>query len=112
MTILVETRDATEQAAEFVYAVAAALGLNIIEVTDCGDDPTAVHVQVSGNTLEAEARRWYYPDHEATFERWLVATYFPDAEQNTVWAVVQTGTDHYPLLSAAMAYAKSEAKRS
>lgn len=108
MTILVDTQDATDQAAEFAYAVAAALGLNIVELTDAGDDPKAAHVQVSGNTLYADGRQWHYPDHEATFERWLVSKCFPRADHKTVWAVVQTGIDSYPMLAAAMAYATAE----
>lgn len=105
MTMLVDTQDATEEAAEFVYAVAAALGLDIVELTDADESPKAAHVQVSGNTLSADAKRWHFPNHGATFERWLVSKCFPRAAHNTTWAVVQTGIDSYPLLAPAMAYA-------
>lgn len=104
-TILVDTRDATEAATEFIYAVAAALGLDTVELTDADDVPKAAHIQVTGNTLYADNRRWQYPDHEAKFERWLVSTCFPRTEHSTAWAVVQTGADAYPMLAAAMAYA-------
>lgn len=107
-TVLVDTQDATEAAAEFIYAVAAALGLDIVELLDADDLPKAAHVQVSGNVLSTETRQWHYPDHEPTFEHWLVTKCFPRVEHQTTWAVVQTGTDHYPLLAAAMAYAATE----
>src|SRR5690625_302240 len=108
-TILVDTRDANSQAAEFVYAVAAALGLDIVELPHAEDASKVVHIQVSGNTVYADARQWHYPEHEATFEHWLVSKCFPRAEHNTVWATVQTGNGSYPLLAVAMAYATAGA---
>lgn len=105
LTVLVDTQDATEEAAEFVYAVVAALGLDIVELTDADDSPPAASVQVSGNMLYAADRQWHHPDHEAAFEHWLVTTCFRRVEQSTVWALVQTGIEPFPLLSAAMAYA-------
>lgn len=65
MTVLVDTQDATEQAADFVYAVVAALGMDIVELTEADDTPKAASIQVSGNTLYANNQQWYYPDHEA-----------------------------------------------
>ena len=107
-SVLIDTQDATGPAADFVYAVVAALGLDIIESPDAGDTTNVVHIQVSGNRMYAGDRQWHYPEHEATFEHWLVSQGFPRATHNTVWATVQTGHDNYPLLAAAMAYAASE----
>ena len=107
-TVLLETHDATEEAATFVYAVIAALGLDSIELADADETPVAASIQVSGNLISAANRQWHYPDHEAGFEHWLVTTCFPRVENSTVWAVVQTGLDTFPLLSAAMAYAHSD----
>lgn len=108
MTVLVDTQDATVQATEFVYAVVAALGMRIVELADADDTATAANIQVSGNMLSAQNRQWHYPDHEAAFEHWLVTTCFPRVEHSTVWAVVQTGVEPFPLLSAAMAYAHAD----
>ena len=102
---MVDTQDATPQATEFVYAVVAALGLNIVELADTADHPVAANVQVWGNTISAGDRQWHYPDHEAAFEHWLVTTCFRRVKDSTVWAVVQTGVEVFPLLAAAMAYA-------
>lgn len=107
-TVLVDTQDATEAATEFVYAVTAALGLNTVDLTEADEVPKAAHIQITGNTLSADSRRWHYPDHEAKFERWLVSKCFPRTEHSTAWAVVQTSTDTYPLLAAAMAYAVAD----
>lgn len=105
---MVDTRDATEAAAEFIYTVAAALGLETVELAEADDTAKAASIQVSGNTLYSNAKQWHYPDHDATFERWLVSQCFPRQETSTAWAVVQTGADAYPLLSAAMAYAVAD----
>lgn len=105
MTVLVDTQDATEQAAGFVYAVVAALGMDIVELTEADDTPKAASIQVSGNTLYANNQQWYYPDHETAVEHWLVSCCFPHVEAPTVWAVAQTSTDTFPMLGAAMAYA-------
>lgn len=105
VTVLVDTQDATPQATEFVYAVVAALGLNLVELTDTANHPVAASVQVWGNTISAGGKQWHYPDHEAAFEHWLVTTCFRPVPHSTVWAVVQTGTVALPLLAAATAYA-------
>jgi len=105
MTALVDTTRADDDAAYFVYAVIAALGINIVELHDADDGPYAVTIQVRGSTILAQDHQWHFPDHEATFERWLAETYFPAPEQSTVWAVVQTGAERFELLAAAMAYA-------
>ena len=107
-TVLVDTQDATEDAAGFVYAVIAALGLESVELADADDAPKAASIQVSGKTLFAGNRQWHYPDHRATFEHWLVSQCFPRTETSTAWAVVQTSADAYPMLSAAMAYAHAD----
>ena len=101
----VDTTRADDDAAYFVYAVIAALGINIVELHDADDGPYAVTIQVRGSTILAQDHQWHFPDHEATFERWLAETYFPAPEQSTVWAVVQTGAERFELLAAAMAYA-------
>lgn len=108
MTVLVDTQDATAQATEFVYAVVAALGMHLVELADADDTATAANIQVSGNMLSADNRQWHYPDHEAAFEHWLVTKCFPRVEHSTVWAVVQTGLEPFPLLSAAMAYSHAD----
>lgn len=105
VTLMVDTKDATPQATEFVYAVGAALGLNLVELADTADHPVAVNVQVWDTTISAGDRQWHYPDHQAAFEHWLVTTCFPRVKHSTVWAVVQTGVKVLPLLAAAMAYA-------
>lgn len=104
-TVLVDTQDATVEAAGFVYAVIAALGLDMIELVDADETPAAASIHVSGNVIWAADRQWHYPDHEAGFEHWLVTACFPRVHNSTVWAVVQTASEAFPLLSAAMAYA-------
>ncbi|HIY85636.1 MAG TPA: hypothetical protein H9822_04220 [Candidatus Yaniella excrementavium] len=103
--VLIETHDATGPATEFVYAVVAALGLDLAEPSEAEDTNTVVYVQVCGSTLYADDKQWNYPEQQATFEYWLVSQCFPRVAHNTVWATVQTSHDHYPLLAAAMAYA-------
>jgi len=106
--VLVDTQDATPEAAEFVYTVVAALGLRLVELADADETPPAASLQVSGNMLATAARQWHYPDHEAAFEHWLVTTCFRRVDQSTVWALVQTSVDSYPLLAPAMAYAHAD----
>lgn len=108
LTVLVDTQDATDEAKNFVYAVIAALGLHTIEGADADDTPVAANIQVSGRTISAANRQWHVPDHQATFEQWLVTTCFRRVHDPTVWAVVQTGTETFPLLAAAMAYAHAD----
>lgn len=110
LTVLVDTRDATAAAETFVYAVIAALGMRIIEYDAADDTQYPVHLQVSGNTVYSGDHQWQYPDHETTFERWLVTKYFPHVNNPVVWAVVQTSYDTFPILSAAMAYAQVHAE--
>lgn len=107
-TVMVDTQGATPQATEFVYAVIAALGLNLVELTDSSEQPVAASLQVWGNTISAGNQQWHYPDHEAAFEHWLVTTCFRRVKDSTVWAVVQTGVEVFPLLAAAMAYAHAD----
>lgn len=108
MTVLIDTQDATAEAAAFLYAVIAALGMDSVELPDADDSPKAANIQVSGNTLYAAQQQWQYPDHESLFEHWLVTTCFPAVETSTVWAVVQTGAQAFPLLAAALAYAHAD----
>lgn len=108
VAVMVETQHATPQAMEFVYAVIAALGLNLVELVDTADLPVTANVQVCGNTISANGRQWHYPDHEAAFEHWLVTTCFRPVKDSTVWAAVQTGPEVFPLLAAAMAYAHAD----
>ena len=100
-----DTSTASDDAARFVYAVIAALGMDTVELPEADDGPHAATIQVTGNTVLADNRQWIYPDHEATFEHWLVTTCFPRVADPTVWAVVQTGAERFEMLAAAMAYA-------
>lgn len=104
-TVVVDTRDASAQATEFVYAVTAALGVNTIAFAEQADIPVAASIKISGNVISAAHVQWHYPQHETSFEQWLVTTCFQQVENSIVWAVVQTGDEVFPLLSAAMAYA-------
>lgn len=108
LTVLVDTRDATADATDFVYAVIAALGLHSVELADADDTSVAASIQVSGNMISAANRQWHVPDHQADFEHWLVTTCFRRVKESTVWVVVQTGTETFPLLAAAMAYAHAD----
>lgn len=106
MRVLVDTSSASDDAARFVYAVIAALGMDIVELADANDDASyAATIQVGDNTIVADHKQWHYPDHEATFEHWLVTTCFPSSVDPTVWALVQTGSERFKMLAAAMAYA-------
>src|SRR5699024_6654558 len=103
--VLIETHDATGPATEFVYAVVAALGLDLAEPSEAEDTNTVVYVQVCGSTLYADDKQWNYPEQQDTFEYWLVAQCFPQVASNTAWDTVQTSPHHDPLVAAAMAYA-------
>lgn len=105
MPVLVDTTGATQAAAHFVYAVVAALGMEIVEFIDADDDPAAANIQVRGNTIVVDNHQWHYPDHRGAFEDWLVSKCFPNTADPTVWAVVQTSTERFDMLAAAMAYA-------
>ena len=105
MTVLVDTTDASDDAARFVYSVIAALGLEFVELADAEDAPYAATIQVRGNTILTGNNQWRHPGHEAAFEDWLVTTCFARVSDPTVWAVVQTGSERFELLAAAMAYA-------
>lgn len=104
-SILVDDQDGAVEATEFVYAVAAALGLVPRQRTEAANEPRVVKIAVIGTTLHAEDRQWHYLEEATSFQQWLSQTYFPRPPHSTDWAVVQTGADTYPLLSAAMAYA-------
>ena len=54
MRVLVDTR-ASDDAARFVYAVIAALGMDIVELADANDDASyAATIQVGDNTIVAD----------------------------------------------------------
>lgn len=105
MTVLVDTTDASDDAARFVYSVIAALGLGIAEFPEPDDASYAATIQVRGSTITADTNQWHHPENKATFEDWLVRTCFARVSDPTVWAVVQTGSERFEMLSAAMAYA-------
>lgn len=105
-SILVDDQDGTVEATEFVYAVVAALGLVPRKCSEAPDEQWVVaKIHVAGPMLRAEDHQWHYPEEATSFQRWLSQTSFPRPQHTTDWAVVQTGADTYPLLSAAMAYA-------
>lgn len=106
-SILVDSQHGTEAASELVYATAAALGLEIVDPAETGDASVITNIEVSGSHLQTGAHRWQYPHQGAEFERWLVATCFPQTADSISWAVVQTSTQTYPLLAAAMAYSQA-----
>ncbi len=93
------------EAADFVYTVAAALGLVPRKCPETANEQPVVKIRVAGTMLHSEDHQWRYPEEATSFQRWLSHTYFPRPQHSTDWAVVQTGADTYPLLSAAMAYA-------
>lgn len=105
--ILVDNQGGTIEATEFVYAAAAAFGLVPLQLSEAGNEPPAVTIQVVDNILHTQDHQWHYPKEATSFQRWLSRAYFPQAQHNADWALVQTGTDTHPLLSAAMAYALS-----
>src|SRR5699024_11008131 len=59
-SILVDDQDGAVEATEFVYAVAAALGLVPRQRTEAANEPRVVKIAVIGTTLHAEDRQWHY----------------------------------------------------